>query len=328
LAKGFIEDQIPALVLRLYPPEVVKGIDLGYIGQVFNRLHVAFKLISLISDRVSEDLFPSNPSQDPWWAPKQDRMTRRLLPLVFTIGHFFEVFREEYLKYIRENGWGISRVSHLRNDIELDIMSAYDDDLLLRVHQVFPLVLSCFCLRLGQPVLAGSFESSVLRYMEESRREALVAAFCLGGLWQATKLCTSQDYRPLQKPLIDWFQSLKSNHKWEMLAETSHHTHFQLTPTPDPARNHVAEPHVKEEQILTRSGLSVGSPMPAVSEQDVAYLLPELPILDEIWLEEDKRQLLVRNVVRRHRDIKKVVRLLWTSLGTMEGGVTTRTVSI
>ena len=70
----------------------------------------------------------------------------------------------------------------------------------------------------------------------------------------------------------------------------------------------VAQENLPES--LTRSGLTAGMPMGPLSKEESKLLLPDLPVLQKIWLETAEAMILDRKIVDRPSHIRRNAHVL------------------
>jgi hypothetical protein len=281
---------------------------------------VAAKLSYFICEWVSKEIFLRvTKAQKEEFAPQQERMRRRLVPLLFTIFHFFEMYRKLHLEHIRDNGgYGLHHKPYTSNPIELEIMSMYDDKTLLRVHQVFPLVISSFCRQLRPPTYVGRVERSLRGYIREKPADDIhVAILCLGGLRQVERLWEVRGYNNRIAAVDDWYQSVTAlppaespsakskrsfmsrGRKKSVAALSSQFARQSLDdvpPLPD-------VPASMGTDFVFSSSLAKGMPMTPLPLEHVQPLLQDLPTLQQIWLPTAEALILDRGIVQRPQDI-------------------------
>ncbi|KAI1269200.1 F-box domain-containing protein [Xylariaceae sp. FL1019] len=335
ITKYHLEHHVPAYATRLYPVLSPSDMKLHYLCGIWHRLHVASKLSILISERVTKEIFLRQTEvQRQEFQPQYERMRRRLVPLLFTIFHFFETYRKLHLEFIKEHGHGLRQEPYTINPIEQKIMAMYDDQTLLRVHQVFPLVISSFCRRLRPPSYVGRFERSIRGYLRgEPEEEVYVTALCIGGLRQIERFWEIKGYNSRRTAVDTWFNSVVS----EPAEQTAH------LPPPKPRRTFMglsrkkssmnmgeADRNIPEfaahgrerrgsetsrrgsdasmhawRDFVFGTSLSEGMPMGSLAREDLGSLLPDLPGLKSIWLQSAEALILDRGIVGRPQDIKR-----------------------
>ncbi|PKS11846.1 hypothetical protein jhhlp_001140 [Lomentospora prolificans] len=250
------------------------------------------------------------------FAPQQERMRRRLIPLLFTIFHFFEMYRKLHSERIAENGGhGLRHEPYTLNPIELKIMSMYDDKTLLRVHQVFPLVISSFCRQLRPPSYVGRVERSLRGYLREKPSDEVHAAIlCLGGLRQVERFWEIGGYNSRRGAVDQWYSSLSATpdpppkpkrsiinigRKKSMAALRKEPTSQYASAPPMPMDTTPAN----AASFVFNTSLAAGMPMGPMSPDQAAQLLQDLPALQQIWLVTAEALILDRRIVQRPQDI-------------------------
>lgn len=329
IVRYHVDHQVPAYARRLYPIVDPGKLDLHYLCGIWHRLHVAAKLSYLMCEWMTKEIFlRTSEAQRAEFAPQRERMRRRLIPLVFTVFHFFETYRELHLKYLEKNeGRGLLHEPYTMNPIEQQILSMYDDRTLLRVHQVFPLIVSSFCRRLRPPSYVGRVERAMRGYIRDKPADEVhVAILCLGGLRQVEEFWMIKGYNVRRAQVDTWYQSLTQEppkpsaskqrrglmglgRKKSMAAlkdvapEAStgaHATHDGQ----DGQHNNINN-HNQGVPSLYSSSLSAGVPMGKLSHEQARRLLPDLPVLQQIWLTTAEALILERKVVERPGEIKR-----------------------
>ncbi|OTA91327.1 hypothetical protein M434DRAFT_22516 [Hypoxylon sp. CO27-5] len=304
IARYHLEHHVPAYAKRLYPAPDPSSIRLHYLCGIWHRLHVAAKLSYLISEWVTKEIFlRATEAQRLEFEPQYERMRRRLIPLLFTIFHFFETYRTLHIEYIREHGYGLSQAPYTINPIEAKIMSMYDDETLLRVHQVFPLVVSSFCRRLRPPSYVGRFERSLRGYLKDRPPdEVYVAALCVGGLRQVEKFWEIKGYNSRRGAVDTWYNSVMKE-PTETTTTKTRRGLLGLTRK----KSSVGEADFTSswESLVFNTSLAEGMPMGELSREQLKMLLPDLPTLQQIWLPTAEALILDRKIVERPQDIKR-----------------------
>ncbi|KAI5862670.1 hypothetical protein GGS23DRAFT_86572 [Durotheca rogersii] len=332
IARYHLVHHVPAYAKRLYPAPDPTAIRLHYLCGIWHRLHVAAKLSYLICERVTKEMFlRTTEAQFLEFKPQYERMRRRLIPLLFTIFHFFEMYRKLHVEYIKEHGHGLLRDPYTLNPIELKIMSMYDDQTLLRVHQVFPLVVSSFCRRLRPPSYVGRFERSLRGYMKDPPAdEVYVAALCVGGLRQVERFWEVKGYNSRRGVVESWYNSVtkepadtttpKQRRGFGRLSRKKSSTNdpdFSKSTGEAHGFNRVrhgfdydrrgSEVSATDfpESFVFSTSMAQGMPMGPLSREHLKAVLPDLPTLHQIWLPTAEALILERKIVERPQDIKR-----------------------
>lgn len=326
IARYHLENHIPAYAARLYPVADTTEINFHYLCGLWHRLHVAAKLAFLMCEWITTDIFlRQTEAQRLAFAPQHERMRRRLIPLLFTIFHFFETYRKLHLQHLAENGGhGLQREPYTLNPIEAEIMKMYDDKTLLRVHEVFPLVISSFCRRLRPPTYVGRVERSLRGYIREKPSDdAHVAILCIGGLREVERLWEIKGYNS-RRGAVDTFchgltkdhhpvdSSTKSKRGLMGFGRKKSTSGVDLARSSNDGLNRVRSPSGSidgnvgfDAGLIFNTSLAAGAPMSPLSRQDAQALLGDLPVLQQIWLVTAEAVLHQRRVVERPQDIKR-----------------------
>ncbi|KAI0484748.1 hypothetical protein GGR56DRAFT_615239 [Xylariaceae sp. FL0804] len=329
IARHHLIHNVPAYATRLYP--VPNPHRLHYLCGLWHRLHVAAKLSFLICERVTKEMFlRTTEAQRIEFAPQQERMRRRLIPLLFTMFHFFESYRTLHIDYIREHGHGLSQTPYTINPIEAKIMRMYDDLTLLRVHQVFPLVVSSFCRRLRPPTYVGRFERSLRGYLKDKPTDEVYAtAMLVGGLRQVERFWEIKGYNSRRGAVDTWFNSVtkepaesasKSRRGFMGLSRKKSSIHGDdlgragteyvvasrgRRGSDGGRRGSDASTASTWENFVFDTSLAEGMPMGPLPRDDLRVLLPDLPELHAIWSPTAETLIMDRGIVERPQDIKR-----------------------
>ncbi|KAG6362992.1 hypothetical protein INS49_008087 [Diaporthe citri] len=330
-----LEHEIPAYAKRLYPVSYPSGYTLHYLCGLWHRLHVAAKLSGLMCDWCTKEIFlKTTKDQIASFASQRERMYRRLIPLLFTIFHFFENYRKLHLQYVQDHGHGVERTPYTLNPIEVQIMNMYDDRTLLQVHQVFPLVVASFCRRLRPPSYVGRVERTVRGYLREKPADEVhTAVLCLGGLRQVLRLWEVRGYNTRRGAVDTWYNNIQDAREPPRSPEVSKETksrrgimslgrrkstwqvrdasRSQADDVPElPTRGsleHAATRRltVTQPSLVFNTSLAAGMPMDWLEQDQYRLLLPDLPVLQKLWLSTAEAMILDRNIVERSVDIKR-----------------------
>ncbi|KUI60427.1 hypothetical protein VP1G_07670 [Cytospora mali] len=334
-----LQHEVPAYATRLYPVSETTGYTLHYLCGLWHRLHVAAKLSRRMCDWCTKEIFlKTTREQVTTFALQRERMYRRLIPLLFTVFHFFENYRKLHLKYIQEHGYGLERTPYTVNPIEVQIMNMYDDRTLLQVHQVFPLVVASFCRRLRPPSYAGLVERAVRGYLREKPADEVhTAILCLGGLRQVLRLWEVKGYNTRRGAVDAWYNDLQDSKEAPKCAETiSRETKkrglmglgrkmslLQVRDASVSQANDTSElsnrpiidgflehaptrgSMVPQPSLVFHTSLAAGMPMGKLEQEQYKLLLSDLPVLQKVWLSTAEAMILDRRIVERPVDIKR-----------------------
>lgn len=331
IVRYHLETQIPAYARRLYPINDSIDLNFHYLCGLWHRLHVAAKLAFLMCEWVTKDIFlRQTPAQRIAFAGQHERMRRRLIPLLFTVFHFFETYRKLHLEHIEKHGGnGLKRKPYTLNPIEKKIMDMYDHQTLLRVHEVFPLVISSFCRRLRPPTYVGRVERSLRGYIREKPSDDVhVAILCLGGLRQVERLWEIKGYNARRSAVDHWYNGLTKEQapaEQPTKSKRSLMSFGRKKSTSGDSREHEREPnrasfsslHLTKSPTPSINGseyndswifntsLSAGAPMVNLEPNEAQKILGDLPVLQQIWMQTAEALILKRGIVKRTEDIKR-----------------------
>ncbi|KAK1714730.1 F-box domain-containing protein [Colletotrichum lupini] len=326
IVRHHLEHHIPAYALRLYPSNDPTAANFHHLCGLWHRLHVAAKLSYLMCEWITKEIFlRTTESQRLEFAPQHERMRRRLIPLLFTLFHFFETYRKLHLQHILDhNGHGLLHEPYTLNPIEARIISMYDDQTLLRVHQVFPLVISSFCRRLRPPSYAGRVERSLRGYLKERPPDEVhVAILCVGGLRQVERLWEIKGYNSRRGAVDVWYNgvskdSIDSTPKQRRgimgmgrkkssisVKDSTKSTQHDGISTRRASRASLDDPVDPDTNLVFNTSLAAGMPMGPLEREHVRHVLADLPSLQEIWLKTAEALILERGIVERTQDIKR-----------------------
>jgi hypothetical protein len=319
ITRYHLDHHVPAYAKRLYPVLEGEPLNFHYLCGIWHRLHVAAKLSYLICEWVSKEMFLRNTEDKKReFAPQRERMRRRLIPMVFTVFHFFETYRKLHLKYIAEHGYGLHQTPYTVNPIETEILNMYDDRTLYQVHEIFPLIMSSFDRRLRPPSYVGRVERSLRGYLRDKPPEEVhVAVLCLGGLREVEKIWEVKTYNARRAAVDTWYASvakeptepLEGKKRRGMLGLKRKKSSLTLTKTNSndaapSSRSSVAEGKQPESLVFCTS-LAAGMPMSSLAKDQSKLLLSDLPRLRQIWTETAEAMILDRGIVQRASDIRR-----------------------
>jgi hypothetical protein len=347
ITRYHLQYHIPTYAMRLYQVPDLSEVNFHYLCGIWHRLHVAAKLSFLICEWITKEIFLRNTeAQRQEFAPQRERMRRRLIPLLFTVFHFFETYRALHVKYIEEHGHGLNRMPYTINPIEAQIMNMYDDKTLLQVHQIFPLVISSFVRRLRPPSYAGRLERSIRGYLKDKPADEIYAtALCVGGLRQVEKFWEIKGYNSRRGAIDSWYNTVSkepvdtapksrrgllglSRKKSTVNMADANNTYHEAPP-PVPALpsgwNRRGSDNVRRtsdvsmtgtsswtvfDSLVFKTSLSAGMPMGPLSREQQELIIPDVPILQQIWAPTAEALILERNIVERPQDIKRNAQVL------------------
>lgn len=334
IARDFLHhNPVPRFAISLYPLPRPSELDLRYICELWHRLLVASKLSAAMANWITDEHFVRKTKQQRLgFAPLQARMRRRLIPLLFTIFHFFESYRKICLKRHLGDSQNPLNDTSATNPIESQIMSMYDDDTLLQVHQVFPVLMSYLSRILRPPLYIGSVERYSRGYdKEEVPDHVLVAILCVGGLREVLRLSEIEKYDARRIAVDNWYASISCEpansasqsrrqqmglSRWQSgqvsisPAESSSdntaslHSSVFSSPMPENSPNGWKRSS-SFGSVVSDAGLAAGPPMSKVVATQTCLPLPSLPAWKHLWITTAEVILFEREVVARLTDVKR-----------------------
>ncbi|KAK0104732.1 hypothetical protein ONS95_005003 [Cadophora gregata] len=341
IARYHMTNSLPAYALRLYPLPDTGWINLHYLCSIWHRLHVAEKLSTMIAAQATKEIFlRTTEVQRQEFEPQHRRMRQRLMPLVFTLFHFFETYRDIHAKRLQAEP-PLHHQAYTINPIEAEVMAMYDDQTLLKVHQVFPLVISSFSRRLRPPSYVGTLERSIKGYLKDRPADEVYATIlAVGGLRQAQRFWETKGYNARRAAVDTWYGMVTRSpidaapkskmslithlgrKRSKQVAETS----SSDTTTTTSTTNHdatscrewfcvkpacqVSHRRHSTDNLVFHSSLAAGPPMSPLPRDQLRLMLPDLQHLSNIWMHTAEALILERQIVPRPQDIKRNTQVL------------------
>jgi len=336
IARYHIVHSVPVYALRLYPAPNPSRLNLHYLCGLWHRLHVAQKLSVLISEHTTKEIFLRD-TETKWneFLPQLTRMRRRLMPLIFTMFHFFEKYRELHLRHLQANGIPLRLQPFTLNPIERQVMDMYPDDLLLSLHQVFPLVLSSFSRRLRPPSYAGRLERSIKGMLKDKPADEIYATIILiGGLRQAERFWETKGYNTRRAAVDQWYglvthdpvQTSSQKSKLSSILGRKKTTSPIDAATVESTTSTYHETdgcnewycvkagcvgnHRTSNDLAHKSSLAAGPPMSPLPRDQLKLILSDQQPLTSIWLQTAEAVILERKIVENSQKIKRNTQVL------------------
>jgi hypothetical protein len=289
----------------------------------------------MMADWITEEYFIRKTEKERLaFAPRQALMRRRLVPLLFTIFHFFERYRHLCLKSLPRDSQNLLPETASMNAVESQIMSMYDDNTLLQVHQVFPVFKLYLSRKLRPPSHLGPVERSLRGYRKEKAPDhVLVAILCIGGLGEALRFSEIDEYDARRTAVDDWYTSISHKSvnarsqmhrrpmglglgRWqsaqasissaESTSDNTTSSHSSVFSSFMPGSNHNGWRRSSScGSVVSDAGLTAGPPMPHMVAAQIHLLLPGLPMLEQLWIPTAEELIIQRGAVSRPTDIKR-----------------------
>lgn len=336
IARYHVCHSLPLYTRQLYPVADQNLPSLHYLCSIWHRLHVASKLSIMITDQATKEIFlRTTDAQRDDFEPQYRRMRRRLVPLIFAIFHFFETYRDLHVKHLVAGGVPLSLQPFTLNPIECQVMSMYDDETLLKVHQVFPLVVSSFSRRLRPPSYAGTIERSFKGYIKDRPADEVYSTIlAVGGLRQAERFWETKGYNVRRTAVDNWYGNLSrgpaeqiSKPKMSLMSHLARKRAPSMTDVPmsnGPECHGAQSCHewfcVKPtcigrrpppvDNLVYHTSLACGPPMTPLPRDQLRLLMSDIQPLTSVWLQTAEALILERKIVERTQDIKRNTQVL------------------
>lgn len=337
IARYHLAHSVPRYALRLYPVPDPVEINLRYLCGLWHRLHVASKLSRLIAEYTTREIFlRDTDAKYIEFQPQYTRMRRRLMPLIFTMFHFFEKYRDLHAHHLASNEVPLRLQPFTTNPIERRVMDMYDDQTLLQVHQVFPLILSSYSRRLRPPSYAGRLERSIKGYFKDKPGdEVYTTILTIGGLRQAASFWQIKGYNARRAAVDTWYGSvIQGPSETTAKSKLSKITTFGRKKAPvavevgtaEGAAGHDAANcnewfcvkhscvnswrYQRRDDLIFNTSMSAGPPMSPLSREQLRLLLLDQQPLTSIWLPTAEALILERRIVESSQNIKRNTQVL------------------
>lgn len=333
ISRTFLENNpVPRFAIYLYPLPAPLELDFRYISELWHRLSLTSKLSTLLADWITTDIFlRKNDIEQLEFLPQKARIHRRLIPMMFTLSHFFETYRQLHLKHILENDHPLLPGNFTFNNVERHIMNMYDNETLLQTHQVFPVLVSCLSRRLRPPSYYGRLERSLHGYVRGPLPHHVhVGMLCIGGLEEVIRILRHQSLDDRRSAVDDWYSSVFQQHinytpdtrRWPLAfrqktrrpsssSGVDHSMHpASASNSSRPRTAHGGSQDKprdikgKGKQKADPNSLS-GAVKERLPPELARSLLQNLPALEQIWIPTAEALLLARHAVERWQDIKR-----------------------
>lgn len=260
------------------------------------------------------------------------------MPLIFTIFHFFEKYRELHAAHLSSGRVPLRLQAFTLNPIERQVMEMYDDQTLLQVHQVFPLILSSYSRRLRPPSYAGRLERSIRGYLKDKPAdEVYTTVLAIGGLRQAESFWQTKGYNARRAAVDTWYSfvtqgpvEVATKSKLSMVTSfgrkkaaaaavvdaasaegaaghdvTSCNEWFCVKPSCAKSLQ-----HRHHDGLVFNTSMAHGPPMNPLPREQLRLLLADQQPWTQVWLPTAEAVVLERNIVESSSQIKRNTQVL------------------
>ena len=338
IARYHVAHSLPQYSLQLYPAPNPTEITLHYLCSMWHRLHVVSKLSVMVARQVVKEIFlRATAEKYREFEPQHRRLIQRLMPIIFTIFHFFETYRDLHVQHLAANGTPLNRQAFTVNPIEAQVMAMYDDRTLLKAHQAWALIISSFSRRLRPPSYVGTVERSIKGYLKgRPPDEVYTTILAVGGLRQAQRFWETKGYNVRRASVDTWYSLITRNPveaapKSKLSIITSFGRRKKEVAPPAEASNSGVAHHdtmscnewfcVKPscqaarrrhstDNLVFHSSLAAGPPMSPLPRDKLQRLLPDLQHLSNIWVHTAEALILERKILERPQQMQKISQVL------------------
>jgi len=208
------------LELSLYPPPPPGEAKLQYIFEVQRQQAIARKLAKNAADFVARKILLRDTARKrETFQPAWNRMYKKSMPLLFTVGHFLEQYRKQLLqKCVAESdaahGFRIITCSddEYVKTLQKEILSKYDPEHLLECHRMCYFLFQAFDQKLRPPSYASPVEKLMRGWIgKPASPEEIAVVWVLGGLGQVEKIWSHGSYNERRKAQISFVKGVSPN---------------------------------------------------------------------------------------------------------------------
>ena len=156
---------------------------------------------------------------------------------------------------------------------------------------------------------------------EKPPDEVHVAILCIGGLRQVERIWEVKGYNTRRATVDDWYNTIARDpiepepkrrrgvlglkRKKSSAAIGKAVIHETPPPMPGAPGGTGATFGDNSQNFIFNTSLSTGMPMGPLGREQIKMLLPDLPVLQKIWMETAEAMILDRKIVERPSDIKR-----------------------
>lgn len=299
IVRNQLKSKIPPHIVKLYPPSGPHQWTLHFLGGLAHRQMVCTQLAGLIADHIARELFRLKSARcRKKFAPQQRRIQKKMTPLLFTLFHHFETFREAYVRHLVNHDMPMRPT-----DWEQETLKVYSSQDLLRAYMMYSFLCHSFGRRLRPPSYAGRLEQLLRGWTrDQPSDDSLAKLIVVGGLREVVRIWSIKNYNERLKKLESWVMGLYSR-KNGMTAEAAEAARVAYFSGSTRSRSLLTifewYHEGKHLTIPPRNEM----PMPFLRRVELDYLLCHLPSLWQIWYPAAEHELIERRVVRIAEEI-------------------------
>jgi hypothetical protein len=207
IVRHHMEYHVPRHILELYPPPL--DLNLKFLTSLAQRQWLSCNMAQHLAEYISKQIQGRSLAGNEYLRLQHLRIRRRLVPLIFTLFHFFERYRYKLLAETYVDNKVSCTVIGKHSPIQQEIMEAYNPALLLRVSQTYHLLLYLLYQRLTPPNRAFSF-TRPSEALDQSFEDGIVKLLIVGGIRQVERIWSIKNRSRRRKEMEKWVTGLQS----------------------------------------------------------------------------------------------------------------------
>ncbi|KAF8423866.1 hypothetical protein EV426DRAFT_563101 [Tirmania nivea] len=271
IVKQYIKRWMPKYISILFPTPTTEPATLKFLQDVTYRREVSDQLAEFLARRIVKEMGHGVRMRRQSINPKLieyvvERLESGFSPLILTVFHFLETYHVRKVQEISGTGpFDASTLESKEFQIQSDIMSQYPDWLLLRVHQMYHLLLHLFTRRLTKQPF--SFFRQIARWNHiqpggiRPADETFAKVLLQGGIPEVLRIYKIKGKGQRRKALDKYVKMLDTQDQ--------------------------SEPPMKHHGEIIKAGIPIN-----------------IDQLSQIWVPAAEKQILSRGIVQRLESIK------------------------
>ncbi|KAI9788612.1 MAG: hypothetical protein M1816_006758 [Peltula sp. TS41687] len=286
IVRDQILTKVPPYIIKLYPP--LGRMKLRFLAGLAHRQMVCKQLAELVADHIEKELLRlRTPRARKEFEPRKQRIRKKMVPMLFTLFHHFELFRSVYVEHL------VSHDTPMQpTDWERETLRLYSSQDLLRAHMMYEFLCQCFALRLRPPTYAGRLERYFRGWHEhvEISNDSVAKLIVIGGLREMARIWQIEDFNERLYKLEAWVVGLYSRANGSVRGIRYMYNSY--------ARSLMTRMDWWHEEPYLTIPPRQDLPMPILNREALDYILAHLPPLWTIWYPAAERELIDRRVLR------------------------------
>lgn len=233
IVNHYIRTRIPHEMINLYPPPTKTPPTLRYLFDLAQKERTSNELARYLAEQVMKEMMgptcPRRRNMSKEHSERLRKLQRGMAPLMLALFHFFETYTARKIEKLGGGGTcegasastrgesvstGANRLSSEGNlKLQSEILSQHDDTLLLRVHQMYHLLLHLFFRRMTPPPLP--ILRTYLRSWSSARppNESFAKILVVGGIGEVLRIYRMKGYTRRRRELEKSVKSM-DDERW------------------------------------------------------------------------------------------------------------------